>query len=62
MSDEEKIEKAEKGLEVCMRGERCWGCPYFPHGGNCVNELMRDAAELIRQLKKGGETPATMEV
>lgn len=62
MTDAEKIEKVEKGLEVCKRGDRCWGCPYFPHGGNCVNELMKDAAELIRQLKNGGETPATMEV
>lgn len=55
-------EKVEKGLEVCLAGDRCWGCPYFPHGGNCVNALMKDTAELIRQLKNGGEKPATTEV
>ncbi len=55
-------ERVERGLEVCMSGDRCWGCPYFPHGGDCVNALMKDAAELIRQLKNGEATPAAGEV
>lgn len=62
MSDTEKVERVEKGLAVCQAGDRCWGCPYFPHGGGCVNELMKDAAEIIRQMKNGGETPAPVEV
>ena len=56
-------EKVDKGLEACTTGAiGCKGCPYWNSGGSCVSDLMRDAAELIRQLKNGRETPATMEV
>lgn len=56
-------EKVEKGLEACTTGAiGCKGCPYYNSGGSCVSDCMRDAAELIRQLKNGGATPATMEV
>ena len=54
-------EKVDKGLATCTRGV-CKDCPYWGGGGGCVNDLMKDAAELIRQLKNGGATPATMEV
>lgn len=55
-------EKVDKGLTACTGSGACKGCPYWPHGGDCVNALMRDAAELIRQLKNGEATPATVEV
>ena len=53
-------EQIQAGLDTCGRGA-CKDCPYWSSGGGCVNELMRDAAELIRQLKNGGETPAARE-
>lgn len=55
--------KVDKGLEACTTGAiACKRCPYWGCGGSCVAKLMKDAAELIRQLKNGGETPAPVEV
>ena len=54
-------EQIEEGLATCGRGA-CASCPYWDFGGACVNELMKDAAELIRQLKNGEATPAAVEV
>lgn len=54
-------EQIQAGLDTCGRGA-CADCPYWSSGGGCVNELMKDAAALIRQLKNSGETPAPVEV
>jgi len=56
-------EKVEKGLEACTTGAiGCKGCPYWGCGGSCVTELMKDAAEIIRQQKNGEAKPAATEV
>lgn len=55
-------EKVDKGLEACTGNGTCKACPYFPYGGDCVNALMKDAAELICKLKDDAARPAAKEV
>lgn len=55
MMFEGKLDKVIAGLECCGTIDVCLNCPYFNIGGSCdldcINELAKDALELIRILK-----------
>lgn len=47
MTDNEII----KGLESCGNGTTCKQCPYFTTSAKCVNDLCKDALDLINRQK-----------
>lgn len=59
------LEKVERALSICSEWVRdesgqqkkdCWRCPYWddldPAGINCGERMMKDAGEVIRQMKE----------
>lgn len=47
-------EKVIKGLEHCVVGMGCFGCPYHVGGSlssRCVDNIMRDALGMIKKLE-----------
>ena len=54
--DREKIIKA---LELCLAndvcGSSCEICPYIDHRGSCMDDMMRDALSLIKELAEDEE-------
>ena len=52
----DRREKVVKALEWCPKNHGCDGCPYYIKGldddgydSECVNELMRDALEVLAE-------------
>lgn len=51
MTDREKV---IKGLEHCIVGMGCFGCPYHVGGSlssRCVDNIMRDTLDMIKKLE-----------
>ena len=45
-------EKVINGLKYCASNTQCESCPYFTDVSNCMDSLMTDALELIKELKE----------
>ena len=46
-----KYKKVRKALQNCTGGDKCANCPYDGRE-ECVEELMRDAEEVMKKLRK----------
>ena len=59
MTEREEIIRAlEICATICGAGPECEGCPYYPQRGHgCMNALMRDAAEAMKEAVRTNGRP-----
>ena len=54
MADIDKLIKVFKGLDYCSNSsEKCGSdCPYFANAVCCIDEMQRDALEMMKELHR----------